>query len=224
MKYTLIPQKPNESGNAIWFVLLVIVLLAALTITVTRSSDTTEQSGDIEQYRIQASRIMNAAHDLERAIDQMRMRGISESDLCFHDSGWGHTDYNSADCSNAENVIYSVAGGGLTFSALPNVIGWDIAGSHAVQDVESSANDLILQAQVKKGLCLQMNKMLGIANPSGDAPVDDASPVARFAGSYASAAADNLIGNAAAGLAGQKSGCRKDAAGDYYFYHVLIAR
>ena len=42
----------NESGNALWFILIAIALLAALTVVVTRSSDTVEQSGDVERQRI----------------------------------------------------------------------------------------------------------------------------------------------------------------------------
>lgn len=215
-----------ESGNALWIILIMIVLLASLTLIVTRSSDSTEESGARERDRITATKLMNYTKSIEQAVQRMQMRGISENDICFHDSDWGHTDYNGASCSTAENLVFGTEGGGLSVISFDDVSSWDIFGSHGVQDLETSANELIIQAQVDKKLCKELNRILGISNPSGDAPVDDADAAEPFQGSFADPAAstDNVIGDDAAGFAGQKSGCRKDDAGDYYFYHVLIAR
>ncbi len=214
----------GESGNAIWFVLIAVVLMAALTMTITRSSDTTEQSGNTEQLRVQASTILRYAQSIEHAIDQMTMRGISESDLCFDATGWGHSDYDYADCGTDENKLFDPAGAGLSYKVLNGVTAMEFSGSHAIQDVETTANDLIFQAEVSRTLCMELNDLLGITNAASDAQEDDAALITRFTGTFTSAAGDNIIGNDAAVFAGERSACRKDAAGDYYFYHVLIAR
>jgi hypothetical protein len=154
--------RPHENGNAIWFVLVAVALLAALTMAVTRSSDTTEQTGDIERARIQASDLLRYIKGVEAAVDNMLLRGISESDVCFHDSGWGNNDYNGASCANSANRIFDIEGAGLAWRTFNYVTSWDIFGSHLVQDLETSNTDLIMQAQVSGALCRELNTMLGI--------------------------------------------------------------
>lgn len=215
--------RPHENGNAIWFVLVAVALLAALTMAVTRSSDTTEQTGDIERVRIQASDLLRYIKGVEAAVDNMLLRGISESDVCFHDSGWGNNDYNGASCANSANRIFDIEGAGLTWRTFNYVTSWDIFGSHLVQDLETSNTDLIMQAQVSGALCRELNTMLGIPNTGGDAPEDDIQGIYRFNGSYAAAAPDNIIGDDDPVFAGKSAGCRKDGS-DYYFYQVLIKR
>lgn len=213
----------NESGNAIWFVLVAVALLAALTMAMTRSSDTVEQTGNIERLSLQASDLMRYTKGVQTTIDQMLLRSLSESDLCFHDSGWGHNDYNGASCANPANQIFGLQGGGLAWRTFDFVTSWDIFGSHLVQNLETSAPELIMQAQVSGALCRRINTMLGIVNPADEAPVDDIMNIIRFTGSYTAAAPDNIIGDDAAELDGQATGCRKDGA-NYYYYQVLIRR
>ena len=80
-----------------------------------------------------------------------------------------------------------------------------------------------MQARVSGAICREINYMLNIENPSGDAPVDAIQSAVPFIGSYALAAPDNTIGDNAAQLAGKEAGCRKDGS-SYYFYQVLIKR
>lgn len=215
--------RPDENGNAIWFVLVAVALLAALTMAVTRSSDTTEQTGDIERARIQASDLLRYIKGVQAGVDNLLLRGISESDICFHDSGWGNNDYNGTSCTNSANRIFDINGAGLTWRTFNYVTSWDIFGSHLVQDLETSNTDLIMQAQVSGALCRELNTMLGIPNTGGDAPEDDIQGIYRFDGSYTAAAPDNIIGDDDPVFAGKSAGCRKDGS-DYYFYQVLIER
>ncbi|QQG37054.1 MAG: hypothetical protein HYS17_04625 [Micavibrio aeruginosavorus] len=220
----MIPSRQSrEAGNAIWFVLVAVALLAALTMAMTRSSDTIEQTGNVERLSLQASDLMRYMKGMQTTIEQMQLRGISESDLCFHDSGWGHGDYNGASCANPANQVFGLQGGGITWRTFDFVTSWDIFGSHLVQNLETANPELIIQAQISGALCRRVNTMLGIANPSDEAPVDDIMNIARFTGSFAAAAPDNIIGDDAAGLVEQATGCRKDGA-NYYYYQVLIRR
>lgn len=219
----IMEQDNTEQGNAIWFVLVAVALLAALTMAMTRSSDTVEQTGDIERARIVASELMRYTNGMKAAVDKMTLSGISESDLCFHAPDWGHNDYNGASCAENANQLFDVEGAGLTWRTFDFVTGWEIFGSHLVQNLETSNTELIIQAQVSGALCREINIMLGIPNPSDNAPVDDIQNIARFTGSYTPAAPDNIIGDDASEFDGKEAGCRKDG-NNYFFYQVLVKR
>lgn len=221
MRHTSLMQ--HQQGSAIWFVLLAVALLAALTMTMTRSSDTVEQSGDAERARISASDLMRYTGGIKAAIGKMLIAGISESDLCFHASGWGNNDYNGASCTNPANQVFATAGGAVNFRTFDSASEWRIFGSHAVLNLETTAPELIMQARVSAMLCREINNILGIPNPANDAPADSAQNITPFTGSYTLAAPDNTIGDQAADLARKEAGCRKDG-GNYYYYQVLIKR
>lgn len=213
----------QEQGSAIWFILLAVALLAALTMTMTRSSDTVEQSGDAERARILASDLMRYTGGIKAAIDRMLTSGISESDLCFHTAGWGNSDYNAPSCATAANQIFGAAGAAVPFRAFDFASDWRIFGSHTVLNLETTATELIIHARVSGAICREINHMLNIENPLGDAPADAIQNIIPFVGSYTLAAADNTIGNEATSLASKEAGCRKDGS-SYYFYQVLIKR
>lgn len=213
----------RQQGSAIWFVLLAVALLAALTMTMTRSSDTIEQSGDAERARILASDLMRYTGGIQAAINKMLLQGVSESDLCFHAPEWGHNSYNGASCTNPANQIFGSEGGAVKFRTYDSASNWRIFGSHAVLDLETSAPELIIEARVSAMLCREINNMLNIPNPANDAPADIIQNVTLFVGAFALATPDNTIGNQATSLARKEVGCRKDS-GQYYFYQVLIKR
>ena len=219
----LIHTRDSQNGNALWFVLVAVALLAALTMAMTRSSDTVEQTGDVERARILASDLMRYTDGIKAAIDKMLVTGISESDVCFHSSEWGHTDYNGASCAQTANQIFHVEGAGVGFRTFDFVSGWDIFGSHRVQNLETTLPELIIQARVSAPICREINNLLNIPNPSNTPPTDAISNIARFNGTYTLASPDNTIGDNAASLAGKESGCRKDGS-NYYYYQVLIKR
>lgn len=213
----------RERGSAIWFILVAVALLAALTMAMTRSSDSVEQSGDVERARILSSDLMRYTGGIKAAVEKMLIQGKSESDLCFHDAGWGHNDYNGASCTESANRIFGTGGAGLVRRDFDFVTGWDILGSHAVQNLETAEPELIIQAQISRALCREINIMLNITNPADDAPEDIIQNIARYNGTFLLAAPDNTIGDNFAGFAGKQAGCRKDGS-NYYFYQVLIKR
>ncbi|HOO82886.1 MAG TPA: hypothetical protein PK513_10340, partial [Alphaproteobacteria bacterium] len=95
----------TERGNVLWFILIAVALLAALTMVLSRSGSTVDQSGDIEQQRVKASQILRTAKSIEAGIQQMRLRGVSENDMSFwHDSNGDNTEdgsdtYYNANCT-----------------------------------------------------------------------------------------------------------------------------
>ncbi len=223
----------QESGNALWFILLAIALLAALAVTISRSSDTTEQSGDIERMRIQASDIMRTALGIEKAIDQMRMRSVGERDISFENSFV--SGYTNPRCPTAgmDCRIFDVGGGGITYKNPPgrtttNNSDWLFTGANSVQDVGTNGTGttsntdneiLIILPNVTQALCGRMNTELGISGiPQNTGNVDITT---LYTGGF-------IDGQIIDQPAGKRSGCFEGSGippvGSYHFYHTLIVR
>lgn len=223
----------RESGNALWFILLAVALLAALTVTITRSSDTTEQSGDIERQRIEGSDIMRYAASIQQAVEQMRLRGLSENEISFENSFV--SGYANARCGSDACKVFDVAGGGITFtSASSNVStqSWLFTGADSIAGAgedgtgETSSEDnelLVILPGISQGLCGRINTELGIAGIPQDA--DNADVSTKYTGTFPD-------GRVIENMGGKKTGCFQgdlddggaNISGTYYFYHTLIQR
>ncbi|MEM7618766.1 MAG: hypothetical protein AAF244_05250 [Pseudomonadota bacterium] len=110
-----------QRGNVLWLIMVAIVLLGAVTMVLTRSGTTVDQSGDVEQQRIRAGKILRYAKSLESGIQNMRLRGISESEISFENPDTA-TDYKNADCDDAADrnfpdcLLFDVQGQGLLYT------------------------------------------------------------------------------------------------------------
>lgn len=232
------PVKPSENGNALWFILIAIVLLGALTILLTRSGSNVSQSGDVEQQRIKASELLRYAKGIETAIDQMKMRGVSENSISF-ENGTTATDYTNAGCSTTDCKVFDSGGGGQSYK-LPSGVNdgseWIFTAANNVGTTAGpvgttaarTGNDLImLLPNVDSALCIQINRDLGVGT-AGTIPDDvGGTAVTAFTGTYPGSL-NILDGDPAAfELNGKSAGCYTDTAPNpdvIYFYYVLIAR
>lgn len=221
-------NRKSESGNALWFILLAIALMAALTIAISRSSDTSEQSGDVERARIQASDIMRYGASIRESTDNMRLRGIGESALSF-ENNVAATSYVNANCTGGDCLVFGSAGGGAYYkkpdlswldsahSGSARYGEWEFSGANAVPGVRSANPELLMYiGYLDKSLCTQINAMLDIAGIPADA---DGIAATAWQGAFAaSATIDNMDG--------LESGCFEDSTGAraYTFYQVLIKR
>lgn len=214
--------RDNESGNALWLVLLVVALLAVLTAFISRSSDTAEQSGDVERFRIQASQMMRYTAGLREAIGRMRMQDIGENAIDFTSSGFSNP---CQDC-----LLFGSAGGGQTYmspssdwldsghSGDSGYGDWNVSGENSITDVGTANPELIIYLPyLKPSLCTQINKLLKISGIPADA---DGFDTTAFSGGFAATATiDNMDG--------KETGCFEDSSVGgmgYTYYQVLIKR
>jgi len=207
----------------------------------------------------EAGSIVRTAKGIERAVENMRTQGVSENDFCFDDPLWGHNDYNHSACATASNKIFNTAsgvyGGGINFPQAneswfdpafdANVFsgGWLFTSYDCVHDVGSGASCsgsgdnpslelLAILPFIRKDLCVAINKIVGVTNPSGNPPVDASSflpatvAAAAFQGVYSFG--DNIGDNTNLDTHGsgcfQAGGGTNSPSGSYHFYHTLIAR
>ncbi len=233
----------SQKGNVLWFILITIALFGALAAVLSRNSSSVNQTGNVEKARITAAALLRNAKSIENAVQRMILNGISESDLDFVAISPSHDNVN---CSSAECEVFNVAGGGIAYKSPAKIIGdasysgnWIVSTQNLVYQqgcdaLNSGCSELLLlAADIPKSVCLQVNAIQKITNPSGDAPQQqEILDGETFTGTYSSTINSRLIGgtdavNEAPQLNGKSAGCLFEfgsGQNKYYFYQVLLAR
>lgn len=209
-----------------------------LTMILTRSGSTVDQSGDIEQRRIAASQILRYAKSVQTAAQGLVISGASENDISFQNPTTV-TNYTNGNCLSSGCRIFDVSGAGLTYQNFPEAndgSDWIFTGANNVGSAADpvgttaagSGNDLImLLPNVKSSLCLQINRELNVGT-AGTMPVETSGiALTAFTGTYAPGGPQILDGDPAPlELDGKEAGCFSDASdgNKIYFYQVLLAR
>ena len=235
----------NQSGNAFLIVMLGVVLFATLAFTVSRSmrSDTTTRLTERE-ISLAATEILDYAQRMSRAVDRLRRRGVSESDISFDQdfvAGYAHGQPD-------EHKVFNSAGGNIRYidptlwvdQSIPDSgLGvcpkneWVFSGNNTVPDVGQncgSCDELILALHhVDERICVEINNRLGITNPGGEPPPESSGTppgtlhTGKFTGNFPTAVAGIDNGAGAEETACLLVSC--GASGEYtIFYHTLIAR
>jgi hypothetical protein len=240
MNVTKKPCHPSERGNVIFYVLIAVALLAALSFAVARSTRGSINQVTEERSKMIANEIIQYANTFGNAVAQIRLRGISDSDMCFNDNGWGGADYPNTSCSDEATKIFGLKGGAVTWkkaptdamdaAAAPDYL-WGIYGTNEVQDIgttcgaDSCADLILVLDELSAVVCRKINAALKIAGEDDAPPTDTELNYTRFNGTYTY---QKTIGDEAGGgiLAGKSAACfQKTAApSKYTFYKVLIAR
>ncbi len=139
--------RQNESGSAIFYVLIAVALLGALVFAVTNSSrDSTRQLSE-DKARLIASDLIEYSNTVANGVAQIRLRGVPDTSLCFDDPQWP-ADYNHAGCTDAQNKIFHVSGAGVVWgkakseamdsAATPDEL-WHFYGNNEIDQVGTPA-------------------------------------------------------------------------------------
>lgn len=230
----------DERGNALWFILIAVGLLGLLTVTLTRSGSSTNETGRFEQNQIAASQILTYAKSIENAVQSLLARGCSENEISFENNVvTGYENPNSPTDNSCH--VFDAAGAGMVYrefndkiyssGCLSNpfhkvVTFW---GNSSVQNFGTEKNDLILVMQcMDLNICRSLNTTLKTPNPVNDVPNDGAFSAGGniFIGTFGLTVGDPFGNDPDSHLLGKTSGCIKriDGDGTYQFYHVLHAR
>lgn len=236
-------RKRRSGGNALFMILIAVFLLGSLTALVVRSSTTSDDTGDTEKSRIAATEIMRYGSGLKAAVDNLLLRGCSESELNFHSSilfdDLGNNRQNTKAAPKNTCDLYHEAGTGLQYYILPEAYYYDAANApyhwyttsatHASYDVAgtpSNTSDLVWYVyNLRKDICVQINKVLGIAlTATGDPFADSQDAFWEYYMGQFRTGTDGIAEEAAAGHHMKKSGCFETASGNYTFYMLLIGK
>ena len=243
------PRKARQAGNALWFILVAIGLLAALTLTLTRNSSKMATNLGDEKTRVLAEQSLRTFNGNRQGIEKLLAAGgCSESDLSFEHTLTGGSAYaNSGSPTDKHCWLFDGAGAGLSAEGLTMPAGtklgtgnWIITGTSAVSGVgpESAteatcsskcAELLIVGSGVSPEFCTQYNQL---ATTLSALPVDS-TPITptEFTGTYdEGTTSSHLIaagsGNSTTALYNIKTACV--ASGNinatYLVYYVLLQR
>lgn len=224
-------MKHTQQGNILFFILITVVLLAGLTMVLSRSSTSVNQTGSVERTVIDVSAVRRYGAGLVAAVQALQSRGCSESDISFENpivAGYENTN----NPGNESCFIFSEEGAGLvwreptetdiaitpgTYSGI--VTGFAVAGVGA-SDAGNAGVDLLYLAGVTETQCTQINEGQGIGGSVASGVATWTTP---FLGAFTAA---TLLGSggAADGIAGEESGCITMSGGTGVFYQVLLAR
>ncbi len=210
-------NRQAERGSALFYILIGIVLFAALSYSVSSmmSGGSAESIGQ-EQAKLFGGEVLDYGRALRGAIQDMKIsNGCGETEISFETGGLtGYTNGTNTSCQ-----VYHNNGGDMNYIKPATEItasDWIFVGSNIVAGVGTAAPDLIaILPNIKKSICDDINLSSGLASAGSDTTID----FTKFAGSYASTQTLNDAD-------GKMAGCLNYAnSGDnYFFYQVLIPR
>ena len=247
-------RNDREDGNALWFILIAILLLGLLTSMMTRSGSSTNDTGSYEQLSIQANEILQYAKSIENGVQSLLARGCSENEISFEaNNNSGYTNPNSPTDNSCH--VFEPEGAGLTYidanpkwldnsqSAQPYYQEWRFTGKNCINDLGNEncstgtpkAYELMtIIPWLNIDTCLSINQILNHNFTAATLPQDDTSfSINYFTGTFP--ATGNRIGDTTGiqYITGRNSFCFEansvegvagSEVGTYHFYHVLIAR
>lgn len=220
-------ERSSESGNVFIIVFVAIILFAALIYTFSRGAPQGANTLDSKQASLAASDILSYAQQVERAVNRVYRRGISENDISFENDFV--TIYTNANCTEDRCKVFKPDGGSLGWQEpRPDLNGglpWIFTGANRASGIGVSAeSDLMaILPELPDSVCRTINERLGIAFPVTDS--DYFVLNAPFTGTFTNAALINGVnGQNAACVTSATSNPGNTQAGENYFYQVLIAR
>ncbi len=181
-------KRQRQSGNAIVFILLGIALFAGLAHTFMRGSQQGQGNLTSYQTKLAAQEILDYAQNIEKSIANLQNRGCSENQFSFANGMWqfengsavfagGHNSNSVAECE----MFNPSSGAKLTAMTAPTasvLLGqgndkyrYTVIKARMPKVGDNSKEDVVLRLEyVNPAVCKIINDMLGVENPSGDAP------------------------------------------------------
>ena len=241
------PPHSAERGNILFYLLLCVALLAALIFAV---SNTTRSSSALNMTDSQAStyatEILTYANHVETAVSKLTLRGCTDTQISFENTGVA--GYVNASAPGDRSChVFDAAGGALSWvtpiAQINDGTPWFYTGAVVVHNDNGFASsnsaahaDLTMMLfGIPQNICQKINTRLGVTG----IPVDDGtySDTTKFQGTYSYAEDINGLPDAAQpspcsapstpnNFCGKPAGCFQEEGGThrYVFYQVLIQR
>lgn len=210
------PNKPQirtaEKGNALFLILIAVILFAALSYAITQSN----RSGgnpSRETNLIASTTVTQYPSAIRTAITRMLLRGVSIDQLLFNDPA------NFSGTTSLE--VFHPSGGGAVYQNVdPNTVTldsngdpegvWTFLTGKVVTNVGTSAADVVATlTNVKKGICERINEQI-----TGSTDI----PAIALADAAMIVDAGDITGT---GIDGQPFLCVETTDNHYVYYHVL---
>lgn len=228
-------MRHSERGNVLFYIFLAVALFGALSFAVSQSGRESGQTAATEKDRLRATEIIDYGDSVAKSVGILRLRGTTLATLRFSDPALSAVNYGAPNPANATNEVFNIEGGGINYRPAGSdtvttstaedyqfLSGNAVKGIGATCAAATCSDLMIVLANVKTTICLEINTLAGIPNPSGAPPIDSQLDTTHFfqgAMTYSQTIGDEAT---SIGLAGQLYGCflnNNDLKN--YFYRVL---
>lgn len=243
MKYQ---SSSSERGGIIFFLLIGIVLFAALSVVVSQSlrlSAGDAAPGTSEKMSLALAEIRQVVEDHRNVVGAMVINGIQVKNISAYDATYYPLD--NADCTSDACQVYNANGGGLKFfrfaqlyPGLTTVSQTPFVGNMSnglflvpVGYYGSGAADLIYQVKVTETFCKFINEKIGITTDVTTTPLVSINTFNTLqAGTYAAQGTNgNTPGafsyhaNEGGFIYDHREGCFRTGAPVVYVYFSVVA-
>lgn len=235
----------KERGNALFLILMGIVLFAALTAAVSKGFRGGNSALSGSRIEALANDIIITASSYEKGVQKLLAKGNSETRISFtRASGDG---YELTPAESASEKVFNVVGGGAQYldppkdaldttrSAESGYGSWFFTGSNKVKDVgaDDEGDIIAMLPYVRKNVCVAINNRLQYLNVDSSTPPQENGTMntqTKFGPDLFTTSVANL-GPVGSNHNNKKAGCFEgnsahgnSISGRYYFYYVLHAR
>lgn len=228
----------KDSGSAFFLILIGIFMFASISYFMMSGSRQSAGTLAADQARIEAQSLISFANAVVQTVQSLKLRGCTDTEMDFRNAFDTLNQYvNPLSPSDGTCRLFGTNGGKMNYAPIstrgldPTMsanIGYSYVlptGNIAVDSVGTTEPELTLVTPyIQREVCIQINKLLGVTNPSDAPPVDGGSlDFQPFIGVYA--AADGISGGTNS-MVGKSAGCVSVPGwGNQMFYiQVLIAR
>jgi hypothetical protein len=218
-------KRAGESGNIMIYILIAVILFAALSYTVAQMMRGGADIGQ-EKSSMAASEILEYAHAVRQAVQNLKISNACEDeDISFENTVVaGYTNGVNTKCQ-----IFHPDGGALNWVTPSESITaqpWFFQGVYAIQSVGTGNTDLIMSvSNIPESVCTIINERLDVPNPSGPPENDGFDTTVKFTGTYSPPGSTAGNNGEEGHFSGKMAACFDGPpAGTYHFYQVLIAR
>ncbi len=247
--------RSSERGNVLFYILIAVALLAALSVAISQSGRGNINKLSEDKARLYATEILEYANIVASATAQLRLRGCDDDEISLENSVVAGYTNAGAPADNSCHIFHTGGGGvqwrgpetewldttqsaetdygNLFFPSTTCILN---VGTNSATLCNSAGDDeelVLIMSWLKEEVCIQLNVLVGVDNPSDVPPIDTDSAwdgaYTKFTGSYSG---DFEIGNEGTGdLYAETAGCFEGNSGatdppqnTFHFYKVLIAR
>jgi hypothetical protein len=237
----------SQRGAVFFYILLAIALLAALSYAVSRGNRGGTSTMTDQQAKLAAQEIIDYGNTVANAVQKLKLRGIQDHEFDFSNNVYkleNGTPWPAVNTTCASNIckLFDAEGGGIQakyaseiaqIKNVPNLLGSSsgMGGFRTVyiEDIGTDAADLTFDfVYINKEICIKINEILGIENPSGNPPLDNYhGGQGNYAGTINSFPVPPSvvpIGDDVTQLAGKTAFCLSSNPPYYSYKQVVLAR
>lgn len=231
----------------VWL-LVGVMLFAALGLAMMRGSRTSSISLSNEQSKAYANQLISYGQELKSAVKRLELRGCGDSKISFVTTAVGFDYSNPSAPGDGSCDVFDARGGGMNWPTIPRAmldpameagnanfgVPFFTGMAGVVGLGKDCANDtcnelLLLVADIQKSVCEEINRKFSIPPPGTESITNysphDVPPIL-FKGAYTYINAGSSVGNDITTLARQQTGCfQSETTGTpYIFFQVLLTR